>query len=126
MAATSTNFGPPVVKQAADIGGLKIRIVSCVGPASYTTNGGEIDLSNDATDGLGNNFDRFTEVYCVNQCAIGAHGNAKYSVRYVPAASGAAATGTLKVLDQSAASDAEVSNATDLSSVTFYFLVIGR
>lgn len=126
MAATSTNWGPPTVLQASDAGGLKIRIVSCAGPASYTTNGGEIDLSNDATDGLGNNFDRFSEVYCVTQCAIGAHGNAKYATRFVPAASGAAATGTIKVLDQSAASDAEVSNATDLSTVTFYFLVIGR
>lgn len=96
--------------------------LSVTGPASYDANGSVLDLSV-ATRGA---WEGFTAVYDVEQIGIGAHGNDKYRLMFVPAASGAAATGTLKARDLSAASDAEVSGGTDLSGVTFYLRAQGR
>jgi hypothetical protein len=93
---------------------------SVTGPASYDANGSVIDLSV-ATRGA---WEGFTVLYDVEQVSIGAHGNDKYRLMFVPGSSGAAATGTLKVRDLTAASDAEASG--DLSGVTFYLRATGR
>lgn len=123
--ATATNFSAITVLAEANVG-CKVRVVSALGPASYSTGGNEIDLSTDSTDGLGNFYDAFAVVYCVIPCGSGAAADSKYDLRFLPAASGAAATGKVKVNDQSAAADAEVTAAVDLSAVTFYFLIVGR
>ena len=110
-----------VSRVSPDANGKTVEL-SVTGPASYDANGSVIDLSV-ATRGA---WEGFTVVYDVQQVSIGAHGNDKYRLMFVPAGSGAAATGALKVRDLSAASDAEVSGATDLSGVTFYLRVQGR
>jgi hypothetical protein len=116
------NFAAPTVLAAADVGGLKVRIISTTGPASYDAGGSELDLS-DSSDGFGNKFDAFSVVYSVQLGGIAA-ASSKYQCVFVPGSSGAAATGKIKIHDSSQAADAEASG--DLSAVTFYFLVTGR
>ncbi len=121
---TAGNFGTLTVVAGSDSGGLKTRIISALGPATYSANGSELDLSSDATDGLSNKYDAFAVVYSVVQCGVGAHAGDVYRCMYIPAASGAAATGTVKIRDLTASSDAEASG--DLHATTFYFMVTGR
>lgn len=122
---TATAFATLTVKTAFDHG-AKMRVISCVGPTSYSTGGATLDLSSGSTDGLGNKYDGFVEVYSVSHCGIGAAADSKYKCTYIPAGSGAAATGLVKINDVTATSGAEVTAATDLHTSTFYFLVIGR
>jgi hypothetical protein len=86
-------------------------------PASYDTGGSVLDLS--AITGGG-----FTKVFGVSQLGIAAASD-KYRLSFVPAASYAAATPLVKIRDLSAASDAEVSGATDLSAITTVVEVTG-
>lgn len=99
--------------------GTKTRraIITATGSASYDTNGSVLDCS--AITGGG-----FTKVHGIRQVGISAHGNDKYHLTFVPAASYGTSP-TIKVRDLSAASDAEVSSTTDLSGVTFILEVIG-
>lgn len=118
-------FAAPTVKISAPVGNAKIAVVSCAGSSSYATGGDTLDLSS-GSSGFNNKFDAFAEVFAVTQVAIGAAADDIYDCKFVPAAAGAPATGLVKIRDLSAASDAEVSNATNLSGKTFYFLVVGR
>ena len=126
--ATSTNFSALTVLSESNAGGLKIRNISALGPASYGTGGAELDLTSDATDGLGTVYDGFNVVDCVLLGGVSPVASTrKYAAAcYLRAAAGAAATGKVVIADLTAASDAEVSNATDLSATTFYFTVMGR
>jgi hypothetical protein len=111
-------FGTPTVLAASD-SGVKIRVISAAGPSSYDAGGSTIDLSSTALGA----FDGFAAVYSVQLGGIAA-ASSKYQCVFVPGASGAAATGKIKIHDSSQAADAEPSG--DLSAVTFYFLVTGR
>lgn len=126
--ATAGNFSALTVLWESNAGGVKMRGISALGPASYATNGSELDLSSDSTDGLGNAYDAFSEVYTVllSGVASGVVASSKYRAAFVPGTSGAAATGKVKLHDITAASGAEVTNTTDLSGTTFYFVVMGR
>ena len=86
-------------------------------PASYDTGGSALDLSA-LTDG------GFTKVHGLQVLSIAA-ANDKYSLSFVPGSSYAPSTGLVKIRDLSAASDAEVSGATDLSAVTVTVEVVG-
>ncbi len=89
--------------------------------ASYATGGDTLDLS--AVTGGG-----FTLVHGIRAVGVGVSGagNDKYHFTYVPATGYAPATCLLKIRDLSAASDAEVSNTTDLSAVTVLVDVVGK
>jgi hypothetical protein len=52
--------------------------------------------------------------------------DSKYVLNYVRAASGAPATGLIKIHDSSQAADAEASAAANLSTSTFHILVLGK
>jgi hypothetical protein len=120
---TATNWGIVSVL-AGDDGGLKTRIVSALGPATYSSGGNEIDLSSDATDGLSNAYDMFAVVYGVEIIGVGTAASNKYHATYVPAASYAAATGKIRLVDVEQATPAEPSG--DLSTVAFTLRVTGR
>ena len=108
-------------------GSCKRVLLTATGTASYDTNGSVIALGSANTVLTALNADAFfTVVHGVSQCGIDPHGSDKYDCKYIRAAAGAPATGTLKVRDLSAASDAEVSSTTDLSATTFYLEVVGR
>ncbi len=127
MTATATNWGPPVVININDAGGIKTRIVSALGPTTYSSGGNEFDCSSDATDGFGNVADAFTVVHsieCIGVAAGTAASASTYKFLYIPAASYAAATGKLKVDDVLQATPAE--NGASLAALTFLFRVTGR
>lgn len=121
--ATAGNFSALTVLGESN-NGLKTRVISCLGPATYSAGGSELDLSTDSTDGLGNYYDAMSVVYSVVLCGVGAAASSKYQCAFIPGSSGAAATGKVKIHDTSQAADAEASG--DLSSLTFYFMVTGR
>lgn len=107
-------------------GSGKRVLLSCTGTASYDTNGSVINLSSSNTTLTGLDADAaFTVVNGVSVVGTTLHGSDKYRCMYVRASAGAPATGTLKVRDLSAASDAEVSSTTDLSATTFFLEVVG-
>lgn len=114
-------FAAPTALQVMSAGGLKTVIASVVGTASYDTGGSVIDLSV-ATLGA---WAGFSEVYSVKQCGK-AVATVQYQLEFIPAASGAAATGKLYARDLTAASDAQLANTTDLSATTFYLEISGR
>jgi hypothetical protein len=99
----------------------KLVVFSAVAPASYDAGGSTIDLS--SAGGLGA-WGCFQVVYSCVQCGFDATANEKYKASFLPASAGAAATGKLKVRDESQAADAEASG--DLSAVTMYFTAVGR
>lgn len=102
--------------------GQRRAVILCTLSASYATGGDTIDLSAlSAASGGG-----FTLVHGGHMIASPTAGNDKYLCTYVPAAAYAPATGLVKIRDASAASDAEVSNTTDLSAVTIIFEFIGK
>lgn len=119
MSAFTVNATPVSFQNA---GGQKRAVITATGPTSYDTNGSVIDL---ATTGLLATPHGFVAVHGVTLVAVPVHGSDIYNARYVHAASYAPATGTVKVRDLTAASDAEIANATNLSTVTFVFEVIG-
>ena len=122
---TAGNFGTLTVLWEDNSGGCKKRGISCLGPATYTgTTGSELDLSSDATDGLGNGWDAFAAVYHVALGGVSPAASTKYRTIYVPAAAGAPATGRVRIIDDEQATPAEPSG--DLSGTTFYFVVMGR
>lgn len=99
--------------------GGKCIVLSATGPSSYDTGGSVIDLSVStlgAESGL-------TNVRGVLIIGMGASGSAKFLGLYLAGAS--AALGKLLLRDLTAASDAEVTNATDLSTHTFYLVAFG-
>lgn len=102
---------------------LKSVTFKVVGGSSYATGGDTLDLSA-ATLGKVNGFSK--RVDCVTFGGINAAASTKYLPVYVPAASGAPATGVVKVHDTSAAADAEVTNATDISAATFFGVAWGE
>lgn len=108
------------------MGAQKRAVIECTGPASYDTNGSVIDLSsaNTVLTGL-NNESAFTAVRGVARLGVSPHASDKYMPAFVPGASGSPSTGTIKLRDLSAASDAEVASTTDLSATTFVFEVCG-
>ncbi len=127
MTATATNWGPPVVLSGSDVGGVKRRIVSALGPTTYSSGGNEFDCSADATDGFGNAFDAFNVVHSVKLIGIApgtAASASTYQSTWIPATAYAAATGKLKVDDLLQATPAE--NAASLAALVFLFEVIGR
>ncbi len=127
MTATATNWGPPVVLSGSDVGGVKRRIVSALGPNTYSSGGNEFDCSADATDGFGVAFDAFNVVHSIKLISVGpgtAASASTYAMTYIPATAYAAATGKIKVDDLLQATPAE--NAASLAALTFVFEVIGR
>ena len=108
------------------VGAPKRAVLSATGTASYDTNGRLIDLSsvNTVLTGL-DPMAAFNRVDAVNFCGVNPHGSDIYRPAYVRAASGAPATGTIKVRDLSAASDAEIASTTDIHTTTFFLEVIG-
>lgn len=110
-----------------NVGGVgtgKRAVIEALGPTSYDAAGSIIDLSsaNTVLTGL-NNEAAFTVVRGVAKLGVSPAASDRYSPSYIPAASGAPATGLVKLRDQNAASDAEPSG--DLSGTTFIFEVIG-
>ncbi len=129
MAATTTNFGPHTVIGEDNSGGLKRRIVTSPGPASYTTGGGEFDCSSNTTDGMGTQYDALTVVYSIKVIGLapaGTASNSKYKSTYLPATAYAAATGLLKLEDMIQATPAEATSSGDLSAIVFLIEVVGR
>jgi hypothetical protein len=103
-------------------GGMKQLLCVVTGSASYATGGDTIDFSTSGTLGQALGFQTVTGCVLVGQDTAA---STKYLPFFLPAAADAAATGKLKLHDITAASDAEVTAATDLSAVTFRFLVYG-
>lgn len=99
-------------------------VVLVTGTASYDTNGSVIDLSALTSGG-------FTKVHGAKLIGVGAHTSDKYLMTFVPAASYAAATGTIKVRNAlivttgTPGSLDEIASTTDLSALTFVFEVVG-
>lgn len=89
----------------------KRKICVLTGTASYDTNGSVVDLSTGE--------EKFTKVHGMRVLSVGAHGDDKYSLTFVPGASYSPSLGTIKVRDLSAASDAEVASTTSLAAVTW-------
>lgn len=116
-------FGTITVLGAARHDRLKTITFSVAGSNSYATGGDTLDLSMTA---LGKVHGFKARVDGVTLIAQPTAANSKYVPVYVRAAAGAAATGLVKIHDTSAAADAEVSNATDLSGVTFIFKAVGE
>jgi|GEM_PF-2285784 len=120
-------FAEATVLSVGVSGGQKKAIISCVGSASYATGGDILDLdvgTTAATSAMGG-WAGFAVVDFVTGYAATA-ANSKYKCHYVRAASGAPATGLIKIDDMIQATPAEIANATDLSGQTFYFEVTGR
>lgn len=115
-------FGTPTVLQQSQAGGIKFTVITTTGSASYDTGGSVIDLSL-ATLGA---WTGYSEIYGVAMLGISATASSKYSPVFIAAAAGAPATGKIKLHDSSAAADAEVTGATDISGTTFTLLVTGR
>lgn len=104
-------------------GAMKIATLTFTGSGSYATNGDTMpDLSTSGNLGVGLGF---TTVHSIFISAQPSAGNDKYFCTYVPN-SDSPTTGKIKIRDLTAASDAEVTNATDLSGVTFVATVIGK
>ena len=107
---------------ASSLDVLKTVTCTATAPASYDANGSVIDLS--TAGGLGALYG-FTRVDAVMVGGItSAHTTDPYRVLYVRAAAGAAASGTLKIRDLAAASDAEASG--NLSALTLCLVVHGQ
>jgi hypothetical protein len=103
----------------------KKAILRFKGPTSYDAAGSTIDLSS-AVASLAA-FSGFSKVYGVQLIAQSTAANDKYYLTYVPAdETYLAATGKIKVRDLTAAADAEVTAATDLSAVIFRLIVWGK
>lgn len=108
-------------------GAGKRVLVTATGPASYDSNGSVLNVASSNTTLTDIVNDAYlTVVNGVCQVGISPHASDKYDCKYIRDTAGAPATGTVKVRDLSAASDAEVSAATDLSGTTFYFELVGR
>jgi hypothetical protein len=106
--------------------------LSVTGSASYDTNGSTLDLSSANTDFVAlDPMAQFTRVDGVSVIGVNPHGSDKYVAAYVRAASGAPATGKLKVRDLTSVTTGtpgnvgEVSSTADLSGTTFFVEVIG-
>lgn len=108
------------------LGAQKRVTLQVTGTASYDSNGSLLNLSSSNTTLTGLDPDAvFTRVDAVSVVGVTPHGSAKYQPAYVRAASGAPATGTIKVHDVTASSGAEVSSTTDLSATTWFLEVVG-
>lgn len=113
-----------VLGSKIDRGDLKELVISVTGTASYDTGGSVIDLST-ANATLGTALG-FAAVHGVERIGVTTAADDKYMFTYVRAASGAAATGLLKLRDATAASDAEVTGAVSLAASTFFLRVVGK
>jgi hypothetical protein len=108
------------VKGSTSLSGrMKMVVVSVAGSTSYATGGDTIDLSTTGTLGAA---DGFTGVTAVIPGDVAAAADDVYRLQYVGAT---AATGLIKMRDLAAASDAEVTNATNLSTKTWTLTVFG-
>lgn len=114
-----------VTKLGESLGGpgrMKMVAFSTVCPASYDTGGSAIDLS--TAGGLG--ADGFsTSVHCVQILTVSPVGSHQYLFTYVPAASGAPATGKVSCGLVYQATPAEVAGSTDLHATTLYGVAFG-
>ena len=117
-------FGTPALLGAFDsFAAHKVRRFTVAGTASYDTGGSLLDLSI-ATLGVDNGF---AVVHGVSVIGVAAAASDRFQPTYVRAASGAAATGKLKVRDaDDATAMAEVGSTDDLSSHTFIIEVTGK
>lgn len=98
-------------------GRLKSTVFNFTGSASYDAGGSVIDLSTSGVLGA----DGFTSVHGVQIIQSPAASSLR-EFRYVRVA---AATGLLKVHDQSQAADAEAAGSADLSAVTYTAIAFG-
>lgn len=109
------------VLAGSDAGGIKTRIVTATGPASYDSGGSVIDLS---STGLANAYDGFVLVYggrCIsNEDAT----DCTYLAEYIAAAAYAPATGKLRISLREQATPAEASG--DMSGRVWTFVFYGR
>lgn len=113
-------------------GAQKRATISATGPASYDTNGSVLDLSsaNAALVAL-DPMAAFTRVDAVKLVGVNPHASDKYRPAYIRAASGAPATGTVKIRNMATVTTGtpgsvdEVASTTDLSGTTFFFEVTG-
>lgn len=109
------------VKGAANLNGaMKSALVLVTMSATYATGGDTVDLSVSGNLGI-NGFKTVTGMIFAGQATAA---DTKYLPVFIPASSDGTSP-KIKVHDTSAAADAEVTNATDLSLVVFRFLVIG-
>lgn len=104
--------------------GCKEAIILLTCSASYDAAGSTINLSTSGNLGVVHGFTTVLGVSLLGT-TIGTDANSKYYPVFVPAASHAAATGKLKIHDTSAAADAEVTAATNLSAVTMTIKIVG-
>lgn len=105
-------------------GGFKMAVVNVTGSASYDTNGSNVDLSTSGNLGSALGFRAVNGAVVVGY-ANGTTTNTKWMFDPILGTSGTGTTITMKVHDITAASDAEVSAATDLSALVVTLLVIG-
>lgn len=110
----------------------KRALLQFTGPTSYDTNGSAIDVSSANADLIAADpMAAFVRVDGVSVVAINPHASDKYLPRYVRAASGAPATGTVKVRNALTVTTGtpgsldEVASTTNLSGTTFTIEVIG-
>jgi hypothetical protein len=105
-------------------GSLKIVSMAVTLTSSYDTGGSVLDLSTaNATLGTAHGF---TAVQAVLMGGVTTAADSKYVLNYVRAASGAAATGLIKIHDSSQAADAEATSTADLDASTVHIVVIGK
>lgn len=104
-------------------GAMKLATLTFTGSVSYATGGDTMpNLGTAGNLGVGLGF---TTVHSISITAQPTAANDKYLCTYIPSSDSPTA-GLIKIRDLSAASDAEVTNATDLSGVTFVATVIGK
>lgn len=105
-------------------GACKRAVIKCTGPASYDAGGSVIDMSsaNTVLTGL-NNEAAFATVFGMSRLAVSPATSDIYASTFTPGSSDAPATGTVKLRDLTATSDAEASG--DLHTTTFTFEVFG-
>lgn len=103
-------------------GSMKMAVVEITGPASYDTGGSAVDLSTSGNLGAALGFQK---VFGASLMDCDTAASSKYFGAFLHATDFAAASGKLKLHDQAAAADAEVTAATDLSATKWLILVVG-
>lgn len=107
-------------------GSQKKAIFQVTGTASYDTGGSLLDLSsaNATLTGI-DPMAVFTLVNGLSVVGVNPHGSGKYHGAYIRAASGAPATGKIKLYDVTTDPGAEATSTGDLSATTFFVEVTG-
>jgi hypothetical protein len=119
MGAATVSATPLAFQHAP---GMKTALITVTLSNSYATGGDSINL------GTGGNLSTahgFTKVFGVSLAGHETAASDKYYITFIPGASNSPTAGLLKIRDLSAASDAEVSNATDLSATVVRLRVSG-